>query len=1645
VSSRAPRGLSARLRPLLAGSTSPVKKFERHAILEGTQVISYAVSADGNWMMAVGVKKSADASMPPVGCMQLFSAERGVSQALNAHAGTFCTARLEGSSESSMLCVFVEHKPVAGEKPCLRVIEVGKTSGAPFRLGPIPLPLPAGDAAVATDFAVAVDVSRKHDIVYVTTKLGYQYIFDLHTGNVIFRTKVADSPVFTTCYHEATGGVISLTASAGQVILSALNEDAVVPYIRNTLRNQAFALKLAGRLGLSGADDSYKEEFDRLLAAGDMDGAAELAANSPGTVLRNSATIAMFQKMAPPPGGQPPVMKYFSRLMAKGKLNRIESVEIARPALAQGRAALLEKWLDESKLECSADLGDLVQSFDPKIALRIYLAAGDAHEQVISCYASAGEYDKIVPYAREHSFEPNWTFLLQNLVHRNPKSAQEVAIQLVKNEGGPLMQIDAVVDIFMQFHRLQECTSFLLDALSEDRKEQGYLQTRLLEMNLLGGAPQVVDAILSSDMLHHFDRHHIATLCERSGLYQRAMELYEEVADIKRCMRYVAAQPANHEYLVKFFGSLSPEDGLSCLSELMMAKQNESLVVNIATTYSEEMNPEELIKLFEANKSTNGLFFYLGAIVNTSKVPAVHLKYIQAAAAMGNKKEVERVCRDSTVYNPEEVRDFLISTKFDDPRALIHVCDRHGFIEELVRYLYGQKLTKFVEVYVQRVSPKACPRVVGCLLDLDADDAFIKGIIAMVPTATGPLPPPVEGVEGPNVCQIGELVEEVEKRNRLRVLQPWLEQRVTEGNTDPALHNAVGKIYVMTNKDPQSFLAENRFYDPLVLGKYCEKLDPYFAFLAYKRADGACDEQLLEVTSKNGLFKDQARYLVEKRDAELWAKVLSDENEHRSALIEQVTGTALPATTDPDMVSVTVKAFMDAELPEFLIGLLEKLVLHNSNSAFSANPNLQNLLILTAIRCTHSEGARPDRAMGYINRLDKFDGPKIASVALRPEYQLFEEAFTVYKKFKMHVEAADVLLNHVGSLDRAAEYAEQLDRSTTERAVVKQVWTRVARSQLEAGMFKEAVDSYIRAAEPADFAKVISVGHENGAWEDLVRFLEMARKTLKDRAVDTELAHSLAQANRLSDLEILVTAPNVADIQGVGDRCYEQGLFEAARLLFASISNNAMLALALVQLSRFREAVDAAKKANSIRTWKEVNAACVRAKEFRLAQQCGLQIIQSPDHLEELILHYESNGYYEEIIKLLETGVGNEGAHQGIFTELAVLYTKHRPEKLMEHLSIFRSRLNMSRVLRACEGGRHWAEATFLYVESGDFDSAVSTMMAHSPSAFHHDKFLEAITQVRNAELLYRAIEFYIGEQPMDLNKLLQVLTPKLDHARVVHVVKKVADDAGLRLALPYLRDVQKNDITAVNDAVHDILIDEEDYTALQQSVDEHERFDALELAKRLERHDLLEFRRIAARLYKNLKRFEQSIELSKEDNMFKDAIDTAAASASRELAEGLLTWFVKSKHDPEAFAACLYTCYSLIRSDVALELAWRHRIMDFAMPFMIQCLRDLTSKVKEVDDRTKEHEKRNGHAQDAAMEAAAMQMGGGPVLMLENFAHNPEVAGGYHAHPGYGVHPVHPGMPPVPGVMPGMSAGFAPQMYTTPQVDIYTMGGATT
>jgi clathrin heavy chain len=135
-------------------------------------------------------------------------------------------------------------------------------------------------------------------------------------------------------------------------------------------------------------------------------------------------------------------------------------------------------------------------------------------------------------------------------------------------------------------------------------------------------------------------------------------------------------------------------------------------------------------------------------------------------------------------------------------------------------------------------------------------------------------------------------------------------------------------------------------------------------------------------------------------------------------------------------------------------------------------------------------------------------------------------------------------------------------------------------------------------------------------------------------------------------------------------------------------------------------------------------------------------------------------GHFEELIQLMESGIGLERAHMGIFTELGILYAKFKPNKLMEHIKLFSARLNIPRLIRACEEQQHWRELTYLYIQYDEYDNAANCMMAHSPVAWEHVQFKDVAVKVSNVEVYYRAIIFYLEEHPDLLLDLMKVRLP---------------------------------------------------------------------------------------------------------------------------------------------------------------------------------------------------------------------------------------------------------------------------------------------
>lgn len=1536
----------------LEGSGEPERIFERSSYDAPVQIINYQSSADGKWLMLNGL--SVDAEKNFNGVLQVYSVDARASQpTLNAPAACFSNVQLENrDSKSNLFCFALKDASGAYN---LKIIEVGVPKDVAFNKQ-------AAMRFADKDFPMGMVADAKLGILYVTSQAGYLFAYEIQSGKPVYANKAASCTMFASTQHPDAGVVtIDLT---GRVARFQLDKANVVNYVCNTLNDMELGIAMARRYDLPGADHMFKSQFAKLLTEGRTQEALELAASSPQGVLRNTETMNRLKQAGPQV-----LLTYFQHILSKpnGKLNKTESVELARPLLAKGPAGVehIKNWIKENKLEASEDLGELLRQGNPQLALSVFLRA-EAKEKVVSCFvqlgagetddAKAGEFFiNVFRYAKKVEFTPNYGQLLQQSVRFNADRAKDFALLLVNSEEGPKMEVNAVTDQFLAMRDVKNATNIMLEYLRTrgDREEDAALQTKLLEANLMH-APHVANAIMDSEeyRFSHYDKVKIAQLCETAQLYQRALEHYTEPSDIKRVLSNAPA--IKPEFLLDYFGTLPSGLGMECLRDLLKQslQQNIRLVVEVAKKWIEHFGADELIALFEDFKSFNGLYFFLGSFVNFTTNPSVVFKYIEAAVKIGPNaaKEIERVCRENNHYDPKEVKDYLMEqpTTLKDPRALIHVCERFDFLEELTTFLFNNNLVQFIEAFVQRKSPAAAPAVVGSLLDLNAPEEQIRKLI--------------EGLRAPSDDPewVSKLTDAVEKRNRLRLLRTWLEARMAENSTDSHVYTSLAKLYVDSNSNAKYFLETNDKYDPIAVGAFCESRDPTLAVIVYRK--GNCDAELIAVTSKNGFFKEQARYLVQRMDLDAWATVLTPENPHRRALIDQVVSTALPESHNPEEVSSTVKAFMAADLPTELIELLDRLMLHSgTDNHFHDNGKLQNLLILTAVK------ADQKRVMEYLRRLEHYDADKIASVCLLEQHALYEEAFYIFKKAKKHTEAVEVLIHHIQDLDRAVEFAQALDRPD--------VWAMVGKAQLDAGLLSEAVKSLLKAEDATHFKAMIAAvqarvtDDDLSLYDDLILYLQMVRGKARDAVIDAELLFALAKTGRLADLEDFVPVTNTKLVDA-GDRLFAHGLYTAARIVYTHIANYAKLAMTLVKLELWQEAVDAARKAKAIATWKFVCFACADAEQFKLAQVCGLNVVAINEHLQDLVQHFEQRGYFSELISLLEAAINLERTHQGIFTSLGVCYAKYREDKVMEHIKLFHSRANIAQLITACRQHLLWAEAVFLSQQYEQYENAVDMMMDHSAVAWKHELFKEILSKCANSEIVYRAVDFYLAEHPLLLNDVLLEAEKKVDASRVVHKLRQAGH---LPLVRKFLLHVQHHDVAAVNEAVNELCIAEEDHKALRASISDHTQFDVYALAQQLEKHDLLEFRRVAVLLYQKHERWDKALELAKKDELWQDAMDTAAAAKQPTLTQSLLRFFVDQGLD-QCFSAMLFACHDSIAPDVVLELAWKHNLTNFAMPYMIQTFQQYHQRMAAVEKKLEEQvkEKKEDKAKDAEIQQGA-------------------------------------------------------------------------
>lgn len=140
-----------------------------------------------------------------VGAMQLYSRDRGISQAIEGHAAAFGTLRLEGAPADTKVFTF-SVRTATGAK--LHIVEVDHQASNPiFAKKAVDVYFPA---EATNDFPVAMQVSQKYSVIYLVTKYGFIHLYDLESGTCIFMNRISSETIFITAPDSQSEGIVGV-------------------------------------------------------------------------------------------------------------------------------------------------------------------------------------------------------------------------------------------------------------------------------------------------------------------------------------------------------------------------------------------------------------------------------------------------------------------------------------------------------------------------------------------------------------------------------------------------------------------------------------------------------------------------------------------------------------------------------------------------------------------------------------------------------------------------------------------------------------------------------------------------------------------------------------------------------------------------------------------------------------------------------------------------------------------------------------------------------------------------------------------------------------------------------------------------------------------------------------------------------------------------------------------------------------------------------------------------------------------------------------------------------------------------------------------------------------------------------------------
>lgn len=168
-------------------ATSTLEKiFERSGQLLSAQILGYSTDSSGKWCMLFGISQGEQNQLN--GHLLLYFTESKQSQYIDGFAPSFGEIAIEDPNYKNSLVCFVSKKPNESSS-YMNFMEIGKPKDGTNKFKKKTQVQYSPD--IVSDLPILSQISEKYQLLFMITKAGYLFIYDIQTGSKLFRNRIS--------------------------------------------------------------------------------------------------------------------------------------------------------------------------------------------------------------------------------------------------------------------------------------------------------------------------------------------------------------------------------------------------------------------------------------------------------------------------------------------------------------------------------------------------------------------------------------------------------------------------------------------------------------------------------------------------------------------------------------------------------------------------------------------------------------------------------------------------------------------------------------------------------------------------------------------------------------------------------------------------------------------------------------------------------------------------------------------------------------------------------------------------------------------------------------------------------------------------------------------------------------------------------------------------------------------------------------------------------------------------------------------------------------------------------------------------------------------------------------------------------------